>query len=68
MTFVMRLRTSRRMRIKSPCIVAVSVASWLGLFMQPNIAKKYQNMFFRSSFNATKSPATFISMAYFLDV
>ena len=74
MTFVMRLLTSRRRRTKLPCMytVTVTVASRLGslgLFMQPNAAfklEKVPNMFFRSSFNATKSPATFILMAYFV--
>ena len=67
----MRLRAKRRRRIKSPCRLAtVTVAGRpkLGLLiMQPYIAFKLlkkPNMFLCSSFNATKSSATVISMAH----
>ena len=62
--FLMRLRISRRRRTKLPSALYCSCGKWA---WQPNSAFKLPNvpgMFFCSSFNATKSPATFYSMAY----
>ena len=62
MTFVMRLWTSRRGRTKSPCTVTVAKA-WP--IHRVQTSKKTKHVF-RSSFNATKSSATVILMAYFV--
>ena len=52
----MRLWTSHKGRTKSPC--TITVASKLGLFIAFKLQKE-PDMFFRSSFDATKYSATF---------
>ena len=74
MTFVIRLWISRRRRTKSPCrllllLLYCYVASRLGLFMQPNIAFKLQqvpNMFYSIIVQCHKVSCKIYSMAYFV--
>ena len=68
MTFVVRLQLSRGRRTKLPCAVTAIVAIDSAYLCSLIVFKlqKVPKMFFRSSFNATKSHATFSSMAYFV--